>query len=264
MDGIAVKAETTYGATEESAKTLIIGKEAVFVNTGNPIPEGMNAVIMIEDVHIIDSGQGGNQGGGSPLATREGHRGGCDRHGDGFPREPQNHPLRHRRTSGSGYQEVNVRKEPRVLILPTGSELREPDPAYAGRQDLVSGIIESNSYVLSGLIMEDGGIPVRHPIVKDDPAKIKRASLSNIEGVDLVLIIAGSSAGSEDYTRSIIEESGDVLVHGVSMMPGKPALIGKLKDRPIIGIPGLSCLRSHCLRETGEAHALSVAPRHDA
>jgi putative molybdopterin biosynthesis protein len=238
MDGIAVNAETTYGATEESAKTLAIGKEAVFVNTGNPVPKGMNAVIMIEDVHIIDSGWVEIREGAHPWqhvrAIGE----------DVIATEmvfPENHkitPYDIGALLAAGYQEVNVRKEPRVLILPTGSELREPDPAYAGRQDGVSGIIESNSYVLSGLIVGDGGVPVRNPIVKDDPAKIKRALLSNIEGVDLVLIIAGSSAGSEDYTRSIIEESGDVLVHGVSMMPGKPALIGKLKGRPIIGIPG--------------------------
>jgi len=63
------------------------------------------------------------------------------------------------------------------------------------------------------LITEDGAIPVRHPIVKDDPSGIKKALLSNIAGVDLALVLAGSSAGSEDYTRSIIEESGDVLVH---------------------------------------------------
>jgi putative molybdopterin biosynthesis protein len=238
MDGIAVKAETTYGATEESAKTLLLGKEAVFVNTGNPLPEGMNAVIMIEDVHIIDAGR---------VEIREGA-----------------HPWQHVRAIGedviatemvftenhkitpydigallaSGYSEISVRKEPRVLILPTGSELREPDPAAAKSQDKGSEIVEYNSYVLSGLITQDGAIPVRHPIVKDDPAKIKQALLSNIAGVDLVLILAGSSAGSEDYTRSIIEETGDVLVHGISMMPGKPALVGKLKDRPVIGIPG--------------------------
>jgi putative molybdopterin biosynthesis protein len=138
----------------------------------------------------------------------------------------------------SGHQEVRVKKKTRVLILPTGSELLEPAGSGSSGPEPISGIIESNSYVLSGLITEDGGEPLRHPIVKDDPLKIKEALLSNLERVDLILMIAGSSAGSEDYTRSIIEESGEVLVHGVSMMPGKPTLIGTWKGRPIIGIPG--------------------------
>ena len=104
--------------------------------------------------------------------------------------------------------------------------------------DSISGIIESNSYVLSGLINEDGGIPIRYSIVKDDWIKIREALVSISEETDLVLIIAGSSAGSEDYTRSILEESGEVLAHGVSMMPGKPTLLGRIKNRPVIGIPG--------------------------
>jgi putative molybdopterin biosynthesis protein len=238
MDGIAVKAETTYGATEESAKTLILEKEAVFVNTGNPLPEGMNAVIMIEDVHILDPGR---------LEIREAAHPWQHVRAIGedviatemvFPENHKITPYDIGALLASGYSEVSVRREPRVLILPTGSELREPDLPPAGGQNGGSGIVEYNSYVLGGLIMQDGAIPVRHPIVKDDPARIKKALLSNIAGVDLVLVLAGSSAGSEDYTRSIIEESGDVLVHGISMMPGKPALIGRIKERPVVGIPG--------------------------
>ncbi|MCJ7641941.1 MAG: molybdopterin-binding protein, partial [Desulfobacterales bacterium] len=238
MDGIAVKAETTYGATEESPKSLRIGKEAFFVNTGNPIPKGTDAVIMIEDVHLINP---------ATVEIREAA-----------------YPWRHVRSIGedliatemvftenhkitpydlgallaSGHREVRVRRKPRVFILPTGSELLEPDRPLANSSEALLGIIESNSYVLSGLISEDGGEPLRHPIVKDEPQEIREAILSHLEEVDLLLMIAGSSAGSEDYTRSIIEESGEVFVHGISMMPGKPTLIGKWMGRPIIGIPG--------------------------
>lgn len=238
MDGIAVKAENTFGATEESPKSLRINKEAFFVNTGNPIPQGTDSVIMIEDVHRLDSER---------VETREAA-----------------HPWQHVRSVGEdilttemvftenhritpydlgallacGYQEVKVWKKPRVLIIPTGSELIDPEQTDLNNLQNISGIIESNSYVLSALILEDGGIPIRHPIVKDDPLKIREALLSNIEGLDLMLIIAGSSAGSEDYTRSIIEESGEVLIHGISMMPGKPTLIGRFKNLPIVGIPG--------------------------
>jgi putative molybdopterin biosynthesis protein len=131
-----------------------------------------------------------------------------------------------------------VWKKPRVLIIPTGSELLEPEQINFDKSELTSGIIESNSYVLSGLIIEDGGDPIRHPIVEDNPEKIREALLSNYNAADLILVIAGSSAGSEDYTHSIIEKSGEVLGHGISMMPGKPTLIGRFKDRPIVGIPG--------------------------
>jgi len=238
MDGIAIKAENTFGATEESPKSLRINNEAFFVNTGNPIPQGTDSVMMIEDVHILDSER---------VEIREGA-----------------YPWQHVRTVGEdiltteivftenhrirpydlgallacGHQEVKVWKKPRVLIIPTGSELIDPEQTDLNNLKNISGIIESNSYVLSALILEDGGIPTRHPIVKDDRLKIREALLSIDQGVDLILIIAGSSAGSEDYTRSIIEASGEVLIHGISMMPGKPTLIGRFKNLPIVGIPG--------------------------
>ncbi|MFB3884878.1 MAG: molybdopterin biosynthesis protein [Thermodesulfobacteriota bacterium] len=237
MDGIAVKAETTYGATEETPKSLLIHKEAVFVNTGNPLPPEMDAVIMIEDVHRIDSER---------LEIREA----------AYPWQhvraigedmiatemvfPENHkitPYDLGALLACGHRQIKVKKKPRVLIIPTGSELLDPGQTEFN-QPPPPGIIESNSYVLSGLIIEDGGVPERHPIVKDDPLQIKEALLSKGEEIDLVLIIAGSSAGSEDYTRPIIEEFGEVLIHGISMMPGKPTLIGRFKDRPIVGIPG--------------------------
>jgi len=238
MDGIAVKAETTYGATEESPKSLLINKEAFFINTGNPVPQGMDAVIMIEDVHTLDSEKVEIREAAYPWqhvrAIGE----------DVIATEmviPENHqvtPYDLGALLASGYKEVKVWKKPRVLIVPTGSELRESDQVDFSKSSVVTGIIESNSYVLSGLILGDGGDPIRHPIVEDDPKKIEEALLSNFKTVDLILIIAGSSAGSEDYTRSIIEESGEVFVHGISMMPGKPTLIGRFKDRPTIGIPG--------------------------
>lgn len=236
MDGIAVKAESTYGATEDEPKVLVLGREAIFVNTGHPIPLGMNAVIMIEQVHQIDSDK---------VEIREAA-----------------HPWQHVRAIGedivatemvfqenhkitpydigallaSGHHEIRVKKRPTVLILPTGSELIEP--GEVNFLEPLTKIIESNSYVLSHMVLEDGGEPLRHPIVKDDPDEIRKALRSDGENVDLILIIAGSSAGTEDYTRSIIEASGEVYVHGVSMMPGKPTLLGRFKDKPIVGIPG--------------------------
>lgn len=238
MDGIAVKAQTTYGATEESPKSLLINTEAFFVNTGNPVPQGMDAVIMIEDVHILDHEKVEIREAAYPWqhvrAIGE----------DVITTEmvfSENHkitPYDLGALLASGHKEVKVWKKPRVLIVPTGSELLEPEQTDLDKLNAASGIIESNSYVLSGLIVEDGGEPLRHPIVEDNLKKIKEALVSNCEKVDLILMIAGSSAGSEDFTRSIVEELGEIFVHGISMMPGKPTLIGRIKNRPTIGIPG--------------------------
>jgi len=238
MDGIAVKAESTYGAAEESPKSLLIDTEAFFVNTGNPIPQGMDAVIMIEDVHLIDPNRAEIREAAYPWqhirAVGE----------DMIATEmvfPENHkitPYDVGTLLASGHKEVKVRKKPRILIVPTGSELLDPEQIDFNKSKFTSGIIETNSHILSGLVVEDGGDPIRHSIVEDNPEKIREALLSNCKAVDLILIIAGSSAGSEDYTRSIIEEAGEVFVHGISMMPGKPTLLGRFKDQPIIGIPG--------------------------
>jgi molybdopterin molybdotransferase/putative molybdopterin biosynthesis protein len=196
MDGIAVKAETTYGANEDSPRTLLIGKETFFVNTGNPIPRGMDAVIMIEEVHLLDSER---------LEIREGaypwqH---VRAMGEDMIATEMVLPSNHRITPydlgallASGHREIPVKKKPRVSILPTGSELLEPVQSLSLESSLNSGIIESNSYVLSGLIIEDGGIPIRYSILKDDRTKIREALLSVSEETDLILVIAGSSAGS--------------------------------------------------------------------
>ena len=240
MDGIAVKAETTYGASEESPKQLAIGKEAFFINTGNPIPQDTDAVIMIEEVHLLDADR---------LEIREAaypwqH---VRSVGEDLIATEMVFPENHRITPydigallTSGHSTVTVKKKPRVLVVPTGSELLEPE-SFLDQPDprnIPLGIIESNSYVLSGLITEDGGIPIRHRVVADNPEAIKEALSGNYDMCDIILMIAGSSAGSKDYTRSIIEEEGEVFLHGVSMMPGKPTMIGKFRDRPAIGIPG--------------------------
>lgn len=236
MDGIAVRAETTYGAAEDAPKSFLIGKEAFFVNTGHPVPSGMNAVIMIEEVH---------QTGPEKVEIREAAH--PWQHvrpvGEDIVATEMVFPENRKLTSydigallASGHQEIRVKKKPKILILPTGSELIEPEEASLPGSS--SAIIESNSYVLSNLVLEDGGEPIRHSIVKDDFSKIREALLKSYGEADLILIIAGSSAGSEDYTRSIIEEDGEVHVHGISMMPGKPTLLGRFKDRPVIGIPG--------------------------
>jgi putative molybdopterin biosynthesis protein len=240
MDGIAVKAEVTYGAAEDTPKTLKIGEETFFVNTGNPVPHGTDAVVMIEDVHLQDDQRAEIREAAYPWQHVRSV-------GEDIIVSEMVFPENHRITPydlgallASGHAEVKVRKKPRALVIPTGSELLNPDSLLGSSQTrrTSTGIIESNATVLGGLITEDGGTPIQHRIVPDHPQDIREALLRNYETCDLILMIAGSSAGSEDYTRSIIEEDGEIYVHGISMMPGKPTMIGVFRDRPVVGIPG--------------------------
>ncbi|MCX8117465.1 MAG: molybdopterin biosynthesis protein [Desulfobacterota bacterium] len=236
MDGIAVRAESTYGASESLPRVLRVGQEAVFVNTGQPIPPGMNAVIMIEEVHQIGPDEVEIRQAAHPY-----------QHVRSIGEDiiatemvlPENHkitPYDLGALLASGHREIAVKRQPRVLILPTGSELVDPETLDLSRP--LDKIIDSNSYVIAHLVREDGGKPIRSPIVEDDAEKIRQALLAKVEEVDLILILAGSSAGSEDYTRLLIETSGEVYAHGIAMMPGKPTLLGRFLHRPIVGIPG--------------------------
>jgi len=236
MDGIAVRAESTYGATEDAPRVLSLGQEAIFINTGQALPSGMNAVIMIEEIHQIDSERVEIREAAYPWQH-------VRPIGEDIVATEMVLPANHKITPydigallASGHPRIQVKKKPKVLILPTGSELIEPEDVNLSES--LSKVIESNSYVLNQLVIEDGGEPIRHPIVEDNFDQIRNTLLSKVEEVDLILIIAGSSAGSKDYTRSIIEEAGEIYAHGISMMPGKPALLGRFKNRPIIGIPG--------------------------
>jgi putative molybdopterin biosynthesis protein len=100
-------------------------------------------------------------------------------------------------------------------------------------------VLETNSFVLGSLVDTCGGTFTRHPMVADDPSIIKAAMERALsDDVDLVMIIGGSSAGSEDYARAVLDSLGEVLVHGVTIMPGKPAVIGSARGVPVFGIPG--------------------------
>lgn len=131
-----------------------------------------------------------------------------------------------------------VKKRPRVIIIPTGSELVHPDQAAV--QELSPGqIVEFNSVILSGLVRRAGGEPVVYDVVPDDYTAILNALRNAItEDSQLIIINAGSSAGSEDFTASAIADLGEVLVHGVTIMPGKPTILGDVQGKPVIGNPG--------------------------
>jgi len=239
MDGIAVKAEETYGASEKSPELLKIGDSAFWINTGQALPGGCNAVIMIEKVHQTDDNTIEIR---SPAYPWQHIR----KVGEDIVATqllfPQNHVVRSYDMGAmisSGIFTIMVRKRPGVAIIPTGSELvshRDPDAFSLLKKNR---IIESNSITLSGMVRESHGVPVVYDIVPDMEKDIRAAILRAIDSdEDLVIINAGSSAGSKDHTADIIGELGEVLVHGVAMMPGKPTVLGVIKAKPIIGIPG--------------------------
>jgi len=262
MDGYAVKFIETFGASESSPKRLVLGKEAVYVNTGAPLPDGFNAVIMVEDVNLIDNQPSGIKSGKSEV---KGQKSGSVSKRPATPDSEQIEiirpagPWQHVRVIGEdivstelvlpenhrvrpvdigaiisgGHVEIKVRRKPAVVIIPTGSEIVEP-----GTELKKGDIIEYNSRILSSLVSEWGGEPVRIRPVADDPDLIRKAVLAGCEKGDLIIVNAGSSAGSADYTAQVIAELGEVMLHGINIKPGKPVVLGWVKGKPVIGIPG--------------------------
>jgi putative molybdopterin biosynthesis protein len=238
MDGIAVKAENTFGASEASPKELITERDAFFLNTGHVLPKDSNAVIMIEHVNILDEKRLSIE---APAVPWQHVR----KMGEDivatellFPRNQVVTPYCVGALLSGGIFSVSVRRKPKVLIIPTGSELVDWKDAVA--EELKPGqVLETNSFVLGKLAEASGGVFERHEKVKDDAQKIKDALLKAVNGdYDIVLVIGGSSAGSEDYAKSVILDTGEVLVHGVTIMPGKPVVIGAVGNKPVFGIPG--------------------------
>jgi putative molybdopterin biosynthesis protein len=238
MDGVAVAAAETFGAREGRPKELVIGQNAFCVNTGHVLPAGCNAVIMIENINLVDDGrltieapafpwQHVRKVGEDIVATQL-----------LFARHHLLTPYCLGALISAGVFEVSVLCKPWVTIIPTGSELvdwqRHPQVALAPGQ-----VLESNAHVLAGLVEACGGACHRHDIVSDDPQQIRIAVQQALaQPTDVVLTVGGSSAGSKDYTRAVIEEMGEVLVHGVAMMPGKPVVIGAVAGKPVFGMPG--------------------------
>lgn len=233
MDGYAVRAADTRGATETRPIRLRVPEQAVPVNTGAPLPDVTNAVIMIEHTQPVDDSTIEIR---APVVPWQHVRMMGE---DMVATElvlPANHVLRPHdlgAIAGCGHVEVVVRRKPRVAVLPTGSELVAPtaDPKPGD-------VIEYNSIVLGAQVREAGGEFTRWRALPDDPEAIKQAILDASAGHDLVLVLSGSSAGSRDFTAQAIREIGTLLVHGVAVRPGHPVIIGLVRDVPVIGVPG--------------------------
>ena len=238
MDGIAVDAAKTFGANETSPIRLRIGQDAFPVDTGDPLPNGTNAVIMIENVFPVEGEENLVEIRQPAYPWQHVRKVGEDIVA-GELILPVNHMLRPADLGAllaASVTSVKVYRRPRVWIQPTGDELVSPldlkalDPGQ---------IVEFNGTIIASLVKTCYGEPILREIVPDKPESIRESILEACRsGADVVLINAGSSAGSEDYTVHIIEELGTVFVHGVTMMPGKPVILGEVKGKPVVGIPG--------------------------
>ena len=238
MDGIAVRAENTFGASESEPRQLTIGREARYINTGHVLPEETNAVIMIEQVNDLGGGRIEIEAPAFPWQH-------VRRMGEDIVATELLFPRNHVVTAycvgallAGGVFEVEVYRPPRVMIIPTGSELLDWESA-PGIVPRPGQVLETNAYMLGKLVEAVGGWYQRHDIITDDPAGIEKAVAAAVaDDFDVVLTVGGSSAGSEDYTRSVVESLGEVLVHGVTIMPGKPVLVGTVQHKPVFGVPG--------------------------
>ena len=255
MDGVVVRARDTYGASESSPFTLKVSQDFHFINTGNPIPFGFDAVIKIEDINPLNEFKG------------ERNKNISNDFNDDLKEEKIKEikifsavpPGQHIRNIGEdvvanqliipvnykirpvdigallagGVNQLFVHKKPKVAVVPTGDEL-----IPAGEEISPGKIIEYNSKIIKGLIHEWGGKAKVYEIVKDIQVDLKKILLEAASQNDIVVVLAGSSAGSKDFTSEIVKSIGDVLVHGVAIMPGKPTILGIIDDTPLIGLPG--------------------------
>jgi len=238
-DGFAVESYETAGASAANPVRL---KNPQRVNTGNAIPRGCDAVVMIEDT----TGKDGEWYTGKAVLPGEHiHPAGSEiQQGDLIL--PAGHRIRPWDIGALlsyGIAAVDV-KEVRVGLIPTGSEL-----VGAGECPGPGGAIESNTAVAAALLGETGATCTRYAIVRDDPVLLRQAITDGIGENDLLLISAGSSAGTRDFTAAVVEALGEVLVHGIAMKPGAPAIVGRIDGKPVIGLPGYPIAALTAIRE---------------
>jgi putative molybdopterin biosynthesis protein len=239
MDGIAVRAADTIGASE-TAPVLLAAEHFEVVDTGDPLPSGYDAVVMREHVHRTSDGAAelraavppyqhvrsiGEDISAAELLLPEGHR---------------LRPVDVAACAAAGVIEVGVRRAPLVVIVPTGDEIRP-----IGTDPAPGEILDTNSLMLAAQAREVGCETRITDIVPDDPRAITAALRSAAHDADLVILIAGSSAGRDDYTAQVVADAGRLAVHGVAVRPGHPVVLGTVTGlsgnkpaTPVLGAPG--------------------------
>ena len=233
MDGVAVRSAETVGATETSPLRLGVGEQAVWVDTGESVPEGFDAVVMIEHVHVPDAGHIEIR---APAAPYQHVRPIGEDLAQSELVLPGGHRIRPQdlgALASAGVARPEVRTRPSVAVIPTGTELVEP-----GADAAPGEVIEFNSIMLAAQARQWGGAPVRTGPVSDDLDLVADAIGRAAARHDIVVVNAGSSAGSEDHTAPAVQRLGELAVHGVAVRPGHPVVLGVVGRTPVIGIPG--------------------------
>ncbi len=232
MDGVALEARATFGAGETTPVTLTV-QQYTPVDTGDPLPDGCDAVVMIEDVVEAEDGAIRLF---APAAPWQHVR----QIGEDICAGEMILPSRREITPAAigsmlagGVLEAEILRRPVVGIIPTGDEIVPPTP-----DPKPGDIIEFNSSIFSAMLAGWGADTRVFPIVPDDLGKLCAALEEALSLCDAVLLNAGSSAGREDYAAEAIAQVGEVLCHGVAIRPGKPAVLGCRGGKPILGVPG--------------------------
>jgi putative molybdopterin biosynthesis protein len=251
MDGWAVRSGESAGAMPSTPLALRVGEQALYVDTGDPLPEWADAVIPIENVEPLDDSDKLAENPRRPAAIRIRSAVTPWSHVRALGEDivatqlvlPAGHLLRPvdlGAIAACGHDRIRVCRRPRVAILPTGTELVPVGiPVKAG------DIIEYNSLILAAQVNAWGGTATRYPITPDNFTQILEQVRSATKVHDMILLNAGSSAGSEDFSAQVVEKLGTLLVHGVAVRPGHPVILGMLPRQgadnqqvPVIGIPG--------------------------
>lgn len=233
MDGIATLSTKTHGASDRSHIELQEGIDYLVLDTGDPIPKEYDCVIMVEDLINVSKGKVAIYKSASPFQNIRPIGEDIVETQLIIPSKHLIRPVDIGAIIAGGVNQVKVYKKPIVGIIPTGTEMVEP-----GSELVIGDIIEFNSRTFSAQVYEWGGIPLRFDIVNDDYQLIKDTVNEAVEKCDIILVNAGSSAGREDFTCKVIEELGEVCVHGIAIKPGKPVILGSISGKPVVGIPG--------------------------
>ncbi len=255
MDGYAVKAEDTYGASNfnpkilklvgvlragESTDTHIDHGECMRIATGCPMPPGANAVVMAEFAEESKDGKNVSIFRAVHPLENISLRGEDIKKGEVILRKGEIlTPAKIGVFAALGLRKAMVYQKPRVVIIPTGTEIRE-----LGFELNKGQVYDVNSYTLASLLSVNGASVSRAPIIPDSYEALKDALHRFLNGYDLIVFSGGSSVGERDMLADIIEKEGKLMFHGVQIKPGKPTLFGIVNGKPVLGMPGYptSCL----------------------
>jgi putative molybdopterin biosynthesis protein len=231
MDGIAVRAADTVGASETTPVHL--GPDGYdVVDTGDPMPGGRDAVVMREHVHYI----GDTAELRAAVPPYQHVRSIGEDVSAGELLLPEGHRLRAvdiAAAAAAGATHLLVRRRPVVTVLPTGDEVRP-----IGTETGPGEILDTNSVMLATQAREAGCEARRLPVEPDDPDRIASVVKAAVADCDLLIVVAGSSAGRDDYTASVVAGLGTLAVHGVAVRPGHPVVLGTVDQTPVLGAPG--------------------------